>query len=198
MKSRLFGTTVYACGAMDRTPDGGVEWRKSIEPFMNSLGVGFLNPCDKPIKLGVEDEESRTLRDKQKEEGQYDLMSYDMKIIRGIDLRMVDVSHFLVVNIDLDHYACGTMEEIFTANRQKKPILIHVEQGKRHCPDWLLGMLGPNGHNTIFNTWDDLKKYLLVIAFGEDDQVRKLNKNNRWVFFDFHKIFNEKVSGFKN
>lgn len=186
----------YACGAMDRAPDGGVEWREYMEPFINGLGVGYLNPCDKPINVGVENTDCRKVRELQKQNGQYRQMTEDMKIIRAIDLRMVDISHFLIVNINLDHYACGTWEEIVTANRQKKPILVHITQGKKHCPDWLLGMLGPNGHDMVFNTWEAMQDYLDIIAFGSEGEVAKLNTHNRWVFFDFHKIFNEKVAGF--
>jgi hypothetical protein len=194
--SRIFGNTCYACGAMDRVPDGGVGWRQDIKPFINSLGVGFLDPCDKPISMAEETPESRQERERQKEAGEYDRMSQDMKEIRGIDLRMVDISHFLVVNINLEHYACGTIEEITTANLQRKPILIHVTQGKRHCPDWLIGMLGPRGHDMIFDTWEEMKDYLNVIAYGTDEEADLLNRHRRWVFFDFHRIFNKDVSGF--
>jgi len=109
---------------------------------------------------------------------------------------MVDLSNFLIVNIDLEHYACGTIEEMVLANRQKKPILIHVKQGKRLCPDWILGMLGPKGHDMIFDEWKELKKYLTIINSGSDKDVEKRNSHHRWVFFDFRKIFNSDVAGF--
>lgn len=196
MKSRLFGNICYACGAMDRAPDGGIGWRQDIKPFINSLGVGFFDPCDKPIDIGIETPDCREHRRKLKIEGKFDEMSNEIKIIRAIDLRMVDISHFMIVNIDLNHYACGTIEEITTANRSRKPIIVHVEQGKKNCPDWLLGMLGPKAHHMIFDTWDEIKTYLNIIAFGTENDIKKLNKHKRWVFFDFNKIFNSEVAGF--
>jgi len=186
----------YACGAMDRVDDGGAGWRNDIEPFINSLGAGFLNPCDKPISIGLEDAEHRDRRHELKMSGDFESMSTEMKTIRAVDLRMVDIAHFLVVNINLDHKPCGTIEEIVTANRQRKPILIQVDQGKSACPDWILGMLGPKGHNMIFDTWEELKDYLTMIDSGSEEEVAHLNRHGRWVFFDFHKIFNNNVAGF--
>jgi len=58
-----------------------------------------------------------------------------MKQIRPVDLRMVDICDFLVVNLDLQVHACGTYEELFWANRMKKPVLIRIEQGIEHTPD---------------------------------------------------------------
>ncbi|MHC4704177.1 MAG: hypothetical protein ACYTFQ_26760 [Planctomycetota bacterium] len=112
-------------------------------------------------------------------EGQYDLVAEQMKIIRCVDLRMVDISDFLIVNIDLDVHACGTYEETTTANRQKKPMLFHIEQGKRNTPDWLIAAVP---HQLIFSKWADLKMYVRHVATAPIDQVEHLN---RWYFFDF-------------
>ena len=89
-----------------------------------------------------------------------------MKEIRNVDLRMVDISDFIIANIDLDVHACGTYEEIVTANRQKKPIIVRMKQGKSHAPDWLLGMLG-SSHNMIFET-------LLDTFLTEVDHIQTL------------------------
>ena len=45
---------------------------------------------------------------------------------------MVDICDFLVVNLDLDVHATGTYEELYWANRMKKPILVRIEQGMEH------------------------------------------------------------------
>jgi nucleoside 2-deoxyribosyltransferase len=126
--SKLFGTRTYLCGAMDRVSDGGVFWREKLTPFLNSLGVIVFNPCDKPIDIGCESQELREHRRVCKENGDLQALR-DAKEIRSTDLRMVDISDFLIVNIDTECHACGTYEELFLANRQKKPVLIHCEQG---------------------------------------------------------------------
>ena len=99
-----------------------------------------------------------------------------MKTIRTTDLRLVDISNFLVVNLDLDVHPCGTYEEIFWANRQKKPILIHMEQGKKNAPDWLFGTIP---HQMIFSSWDEIKEYLRNIDSG-----KYFKTYDRWYFFN--------------
>ena len=54
--NRLKGMTAYLCGAMDRVKDGGVKWRQYMTPKLQELGVGVLDPCDKPVEIALEDE----------------------------------------------------------------------------------------------------------------------------------------------
>jgi transcriptional regulator with XRE-family HTH domain len=71
-----------------------------------------------------------------------------------------------------------TVEELATANRTRKPILVHSEQGKAGAPDWLFGMIP---HEMIFSTWAELYAYLRHI--NNDPDVDTLG---RWVFFGWH------------
>jgi hypothetical protein len=95
-------------------------------------------------------------------------------------LRLVDISDFLIVNLDLDIHPCGTYEEIFWANRQKKPIIVHMVQGKQNAPDWLFGTIP---HQMIFSTWDDIKNYLENIHNNPD-----IISYNRWYFLTIPNI----------
>ena len=61
MINRLKGMRTYLAGAMDRVPDGGVVWRDKITPLLESKGVVVLNPCDKPVEVGIEDASTRTI-----------------------------------------------------------------------------------------------------------------------------------------
>ena len=97
-----------------------------------------------------------------------------MRVIRNTDLRMVDISDFLVVNLDLDIHPCGTYEELFLANRQKKPIILRIKQGKGETPDWLLGTIP---HETIFSTWEEVRDYLDLVDKGKV-------QDKRWMFFN--------------
>lgn len=172
--SRLTGMRCYGAGAMDLAPDGGVGWRRMIGDWLDEHGVIFLDPTDKPCVLGVEDMENRDYRRRLKEAGDFDTVAREMRIIRSVDLRMVDIADFLVVNLDLSVFTCGTMEEIFWANRCKKAVLIHVEQGKVNGPDWLFGTFPPEH---IFGQWDELKDYLNAIASGTEN-------HKRFMYFD--------------
>jgi nucleoside 2-deoxyribosyltransferase len=174
--NRLINQRVYLAGAMDRVKDRGNGWRDSITPFLEELGVIVFNPIKKPTSIGQEDEAVHALKKYLKNNRKYDDLSKIMKQIRSVDLRLVDISDFLIVNLDLDIHPCGTYEEIFWANRQKKPIIVHMEQGKQSAPDWLFGTIP---HEMIFSSWHDIKEYLLTIHNNPE-----INTFNRWYFFN--------------
>lgn len=175
-EKRLKGRRAYLCGAIDRVADRGKGWREDITPMLHDMGVIVWNPLTKPIEIGAEDDDTHTVKNKLKKSGRYDELSDMMKTIRNVDLRMVDVCDFMIVNINIEHHACGTYEEIFLANRQKKPIIIHMEQGKENTPDWLFGAIP---HHMIFSKWVDIKDYLVYIDSAESIETYK-----RWYFFD--------------
>jgi hypothetical protein len=174
--NRLNNQRVYLAGAMDRVADRGNGWRDKITPFLESLNIIVFNPIKKPTVVGQEDELTHKHKVKLKNAGKYDELSQLMKTIRSVDLRLVDISDFLIVNLDLDIHPCGTYEEIFWANRQKKPIVIHMVQGKENAPDWLFGTVP---HEMIFSSWDNIKSYL-----GEINSKEEINTHNRWYFFN--------------
>jgi len=162
---------------MDRVQDGGLGWRVDIQKVTAELEVFWMDPTHKPIDIGIEDLENREHRHRMKDAGMFDVVATDMRIIRSVDLRMVDISDFLIVNLDLDVHACGTYEELYLGNREKKPIIIRIEQGKAAVPDWLLGTVP---HAMIFSTWEEVQNYLMHIAY---DPV--IEHFKRWLFFDY-------------
>ena len=172
--NRLKNQRVYLAGAIDRVADRGVGWRDDISPFLNSLGIHINNPLKKSGQLGIENENTYLERQQLKIHKNFDILSDFMKEIRRVDLRLVDISDFLIVNLDLDTHPCGTYEEIFWANRQKKPIIIHLEQGKQFAPDWLFGTIP---HQMIFSTWLEIRDYLNYV-----DKNDKIETFNRWYF----------------
>jgi nucleoside 2-deoxyribosyltransferase len=174
---RLYKQRCYLAGAIDRVPDRGSQWRDFITPFLESLGVEVFNPLKKPTNLGVEDDSVVRHKRELKKAGKYDELSELMRGIRSVDLRMVDVSDFLIVNLDIDTHPCGTLEEIFWANRQKKPIIIHIVQGKKKTPDWLFGTIP---HNMIFSEWSEVQEYLTDI-----NNNMSLELTERWCFFNY-------------
>ena len=161
---------------MDRVHDRGNGWRDNITPFLEKLDIIVFNPIKKPSCIGLEDEQTHALKKELKQNQEYEKLSEIMKQIRSVDLRLVDISDFLIVNLDLDIHPCGTYEEIFLANRQKKPIVIHMVQGKQNAPDWLFGTIP---HEMIFSSWQEIQNYLLSI---NNDQ--NIDSHNRWYFFN--------------
>lgn len=166
---------------MDRVIDGGTKWRSDIKGFLDVLGVIVLNPCNKPIPMGREDELSREHIHSLKMSGNFDEVSKLMREVRSIDLRMVDISDFVILNIDTSVHMCGSYEELSLANRQKKPILVHVEQGKVDCPNWVFGTIP---HEHIFDSWKDLRLHLTDIAVSGPN-------HKRWVLFDLQQKYEE-------
>lgn len=172
--NRLKNQRVYLAGAMDRVHDRGKEWRELITPFLESLGVHVFNPLKKTGNIGLEDDRIHKQKQELKTSKMYSELSSLMRTIRHTDLRLVDISDFLIVNLDLDSHPCGTYEELFWANRQKKPIIVRVLQGKENAPDWLFGTIP---HQMIFGCWDGLKDYLLYI-----DRIKDIKTLDRWYF----------------
>jgi nucleoside 2-deoxyribosyltransferase len=174
--NRLKGQRVYLAGAMDRVPDKGSSWRNKITPFLEELNIVVFDPLKKPGTVGLENEETHLLKKQLKSTGQYDQLAEIMKTIRSVDLRLIDISDFLIVHLDIDTHPCGTLEEIFLANRQKKPIIIHIEQGKQNCPDWLFGAIP---HDLFFDEWSQVIEYLYTI-----NSQQNINTLNRWWFLN--------------
>ncbi len=104
---------------MDRVADGGVGWRQQIKKELSGLGIIFMDPTSKPIDIGVENQETRELRHREKARGNYQYVANEIKPIRCVDLRMVDLADFLIFFLDKDNSGFGTIEEMALANREK-------------------------------------------------------------------------------
>lgn len=172
--NQLKNNRCYLAGPMDYAPDHGTGWRERIQIDLADMGLVFLDPCHKPTMKALEDADTYTRLRDAKERGDYNYVRDIMKTIRCVDLRMVDHADFLIVHLDLTVPSFGTIEEITTANRSKKPILIHIEQGKVCVSNWLLGMLP---HWFIFSTWPELYDYLRRVDGG-------IATDPRWIFFN--------------
>ena len=175
MSNKLTGMRTYLVGAMDRVADGGVGWRKSITPYLQSLRLKVLDPCDKVLGNIKENKQTRDTIESYKSSGQYYKIREKYNKIRNADLRCVDISDFIIAQIDMDVHMCGSYEEIVTANRQKKPILIWCKQGKSKAPNWLFFMLP---HEHIFSSMEELLQYLNVVNDCDDTKTLR-----RWFFF---------------
>ena len=198
-KNRLVGHQFYLSGGIDRVVDRGVGWRKLIKEFLWNMSIGVLDPCDKPINFGIEDEESIQWRNEAKEQAKHlyehrylddaddvcQSIAESMKRIVAADLMMLDMCHAVILHIDTTVHYCGSYHEMAYACLEKKPIIIHCEQGKMGVPDWVFGVVP---HEFIFSTWSEVQKYIKNIAYDENIQHFK-----RWRFFDFNKVYNKEL-----
>lgn len=174
--NRLRNQRGYLCGPMDHAPDAGVGWRKRLREDTSFMDIAWLDPCNKPCDFGQEGPEEVRLGRELMENERYEEATTMFTEVRAIDLRMVDLSDFIVVRLDFDIPSCGTHEEWVRANSQNKPVLLWMVQGKKHVPRWLIGAIP---QEMIFSSYEGLYDYLAHIAY--DDVIDTMG---RWMFFD--------------
>jgi hypothetical protein len=183
--NKLKGQICYLAGYIDDDKDGSAKsWRIDMTKFLNGLGIGVHNPCDKPIINTTVNEDENFVKSVQslKEEGYYDKASDVMKEIVRQDLKMVDLSHFVVLNINRDSHMCGSYTEFTYACMMRKPVLVYCRQGIPSISNWMWGL---GDHHYFYDDWEQLKQQIRNIDSGLDS----CDMNGKWRFFDTEKIF---------
>lgn len=162
-KGILTGSSSYLIGGIERAKDC-FSWRNEVTKRLNLYGINVFDPNkDHFINLPTESEGDRELLKIERDRGNYDFVhKYLAKVIQR-DLRMVDLSTFVIAHIDPDIPTWGSTHEIVLAVQQRKPVLIHT-QDKKKFPLWLFGLLK---HELIFENWGDLMEYVRKIHFEE-------------------------------
>lgn len=180
--NRLKDLACYLSGPIDFTNDKGCSWRDMITPFLTDMNVRVFNPL-KHSFYGTQDldTDKRPRMNKLIQDGKFEELRIEMKDLNHWDLRAVDLSSFLIVNYDINIFTCGTHEEIFQANKQTKPVLLMIGEGMRKkMPKWMYGRFPPEH---MFESWDELKKYLLEINENPTYNFSYADLK-RWLFFD--------------
>ena len=75
-----------------------------------------------------------------------------VKGFRREDLRFTDMADFIVIKVDRDTHMCGSYDELFVAERQRKPLFCIIEGGIKELPTWLFGVFRLEN---IFSNVDD-------------------------------------------
>lgn len=184
--NRLKDLCCYLSGSIDFMNDKGRQWRNTITPFLENKNVRVFNPL-KHSFYGTQDLDSikRPRMEKLLQEGRFEELRNEMKDLNHWDLRAVDLSSFLIVNYDINIFTCGTHEEIFTANKQMKPVLLMIGDNRRKMPKWMYGRFPPDH---MFESWDILKTYLENIDSNPNYKFTE-SDNKRWLFFDGNNMY---------
>ena len=179
--NRLKGLACYLSGALSFAEDRGKAWRDEMTEFLLPRNVVVFNPL-RHVFWGTKeiDKIKRPRMDRLLKAGEFGKLRDEMKQLNHWDLRCVDLSSFIIVLIDTRTYTCGTFEEIFSANKSQKPVLIVNPQGKKKMPNWLFGRFP---HEHYFNSFDSLKRYLNNIDCNPKYKWTKADRK-RWLFFD--------------
>lgn len=135
----LRDTRVYLSGPMDfvasRVEEKQFGWRNRVAEFLRALGVTVFDPWFKPeirgiAEYGREDETTAKVRDKwnfdPSEAGTKDRAACAQHFwpAQHLDLRMVDVSDFVVAYVPTNVYSVGTPHEIIQCRAEHKPVLL--------------------------------------------------------------------------
>lgn len=197
--NRLKGLRAYLVGPMDNCPNLGRDWRIDIQRFLWVMNAGVLNPCDKAIDVGIEDEELHLKINHLKEMALlresvggdssecYLEIEKLMNPVVSIDYAMVDRADFVVMYIDKSIHMCGSYAEESLAVQLKKPVVICCKQGKSQIPNFCFKRQGR--HEMMFGNWDGVKSYLIRV----NSDPSFIDSTNTWKFFDYDKVYGKHV-----
>lgn len=182
--NRLRASACYLAGPMTHCDDLGRSWREEITPHLQRMGVAVLDPTQKPIEIGIENEEARETLARMREAGDLEGVRDFIKVIRRVDLRCVDLSSFLIVRLD-GTPTIGTYEEIALAVSQSKPVLLWLagDLKRNNVNGWLLAQVQLD---YVFESMEDLLEYLRGINESEQHP-----NDRRWMLFDFASLYKE-------
>ena len=176
-KHALSRTKCYLAGNIENS-NAPNYWRDVVKNELKDTGIIFFDPLKKPFMDSVnEDKEHIAKLVKLRADGEFEELSTIMRKIRVEDLSLVDRSDFLIAVISAKTASWGTAEEVFWANRMKKPIFLVVSEGRRACPFWIFGTLPDD---QIYDNTED------VIA-----DIRKLDSGEKKIDLSRWKIFRD-------
>lgn len=134
----LKNARVYLSGPMDFVASRAEEkkngWRVRTGEFLRSFGATVFDPWQKPKVIGLHEYGKEDLASiRVRENWTFEATKEGAKIrsqcaqsfweTMHIDLRMVDISDFIIAYCPTNIYSVGTPHEIITARQQHKPVL---------------------------------------------------------------------------
>jgi hypothetical protein len=170
-------------GAIEKEVDAGTGWRAAVQHELVDLKVQWLDPTNKPVDFCSETPELSAQLHYSREHGLDTAVREIMRAIRAVDLRMVDVSDFIIVNIDPAIPTFGTHEEIDRAQSQNKPVLVRIEGGRHCAPLWWFDKLDSK---LFFSTWESLYAHLRYTATNNMSDEEFLRWcDYKWILFNW-------------
>lgn len=170
-RNLLKDTRCYLIGHMQYM--NGEGWRDRVKATLSSRGIKFYDPYHKPFVHDIpEDESSREEMLHWMDTEQYDLVQQRMWAVRGYDLRLCDVCDFFIAHLIPNVASWGSAEEISNIIRQKKPLFLSIEGGKKKTPLWLMGVVP---HKYIYN---NIEEVIQTIQYIDDGIIRLTS--DRW------------------
>lgn len=154
----------YLAGPIDYAKDSGVGWRLEITDKLIKMGFAkhnIFDPTSKPYVSGGQSlSDEQKLMHKYREQKNWKNLEELMGQIMAVDLRLVDKSDILIVNMDGIDKTVGTIHEIVLAKIAHKPVYLIEARGKEHVSAWLMKLVG---HERIFSSIDEVVEELTRI-----------------------------------
>jgi hypothetical protein len=167
----LAKTRCYLIGHMQYVDGRG--WRDTVKTELDGRNIEFFDPYHKPFVHDIpEDEDSHEEMLHWMETEQYELVQHRMWDVRGYDLRLCDICDFFIAHLIPEKASWGSAEELTTVIREKKPLFLSIEGGKKLTPLWLMGVIP---HKYIYNSITEVINTIKAI----DDGIIKPN-SDRW------------------
>jgi nucleoside 2-deoxyribosyltransferase len=159
----LKNSKVYLAGNMEHT-SGAEGWREFVKNRLRPSKINILSPLDtKFLGYPLESREDIVNMKQERARGNFKMVSNYMKNVIRKDLRLIDLSDFVIVNMEVLKPTFGTMHELVIAGQQKKPIFVSISEGKKECPLWILGLVDPE---FIFDNIESVVDVILKIDDG--------------------------------
>lgn len=175
VKHLLQRTKCYLAGNIENSNAPG-QWRDIVKTELRDTGIIFFDPLKKPFMDSVNEDKAHMDRlNKLRAEGSFKELAKIMRKIRVEDLSLVDRADFIIASISAKTASWGTAEEVFWANRMKKPIFLVVSEGRKICPFWIFGTLP---EDEIYDNLSDVIADLKKLDSGE-----KPMDHSRWKIF---------------
>lgn len=151
----LRGSKCYLAGNLEFEDwNFSISWRTEFEERVAPLGIKVLSPLKSVFKNFPKEAKDFTLQLKAAlAAGDYNFVHEQSKLIRSKDLNLCDIATFLVINLNPSKPTFGTIDELITASRAKKPIFLIIKGGYTNIPIWLAGYVKPE---FVFNSLNDV------------------------------------------
>lgn len=158
----LYKTKCTVIGPMQYADGQGI--RNYFKQELGKLGIVVFDHYRKPF-CDETDEGSTTKEQlfRWMEEEEYDKVA-EKKMIRTVDLKLVDISDWIIFYFSPKVMTCGSWEEFFWAARLKKKILFVNVEGKKKSPFWVLWTIP---HADIFSSREEAVEYIRKVDSGE-------------------------------
>lgn len=174
----LRGTTCTVIGSMQYAD--GRKIREEMKERLGKYGIVMYDHYNKPfIEEAKEDESYRENFKRWIENEDYDSLARE-KNIRTFDLKLIDISDFVIFVFDPTVLTCGSWEEFFWANRMKKPIFFVNTAGKKKTPYWIFWTIP---HKYIYSSVEEMMSRIDDIDSGkhpiDNDRWKLLKKEFR-------------------